>query len=139
MPSVTILAEFSLFPDNTRLGPQFTLNGYEFADAGAPESFVNVSRTGTVKGLQFAAAGVRVTLPLETGSVQVRAAAFGGEFLISGVDSAGNVLTQFTAPADNQPHDYNVAHPGIKFVDFAGGGNEGTLLSISITLDCADR
>jgi hypothetical protein len=131
MPSLTLTAEFSLFADDTVLGPRFTLSGYEFVDQGGNPAFVNES--GTEKGLQFDKAGVRVTLPAETELVSVRAAAFAGPFRVAAMDNGGNVLYPVTIPDDNTAHDVQLTHPGIAFVDFAGGGNEGMIISISVT------
>ena len=134
MPSLTLTAEFSLFPDDTILGSHFTLSSYQFDDLGAEPSFVNES--GNEKGLQFEKAGVRVTLPVETDRVLVRAAAFAGAFQVAGVDKDGNVLFPVMIPGDNQAHNVNLTHPGIAFVEFTGGGNEGLIVSISITVPC---
>lgn len=138
MTSLTLTAEFRLFSDDTRLGPRFTHSSYEFRDLGAPDSFVNIS--GSVKGLQFPDAGMEVKLPLPHENVSIRAAALHTRFSIAGKDSAGAVLVRATVPNDNQPHDIQLTHPGIAFVEFTGGGNEGTLESISITVfGCTGR
>ena len=131
MPSLTLTAEFSMFADDRVLGPRFTLSSFEFIDQGGKASFVNES--GTEKGLQFDNAGVRVTLPAETDLVAVRAAAFAGPFRLAAMDKGGNVLYPVTVPGDNTAHDVHLMHPGIAFIDFAGGGNEGMIISISVT------
>lgn len=130
MPWLTLLAEFSVFADDTVLGPRFTLSGYEFVDQGGKPSFVNES--GPVKGLQFDEAGVRVTLPAETELVSVRAVAFASPFRVEATDRDGNVLFPFTVPGDNVAHDVQLTHPGIAFVDFVGGDGEGTIISLSV-------
>jgi hypothetical protein len=120
MPSLTLTAEFSLFADDTVLGPRFTLSGFEFVDQGGDASSVNES--DIEKGLQFDKAGVRVTLPAETNLVVVRAAAFAGPFRVAAMDKDGNVLYPVTIPGDNTAHDVQLTHPGIALIDFAGGG-----------------
>jgi hypothetical protein len=128
--AITLQAEFSLFPDNTVLGPTFTLAAYRFTDIGAPPSFVNVS--GAVKGLQFAIAGVRVRLPAVIDRVTIRAAAFAGPFNIIGKDSAGATLITRVVPGDNAPHTITLIRPGLARVDFIGGNNEGVIISMSV-------
>ncbi|HEX2062265.1 MAG TPA: hypothetical protein VHK90_16120, partial [Thermoanaerobaculia bacterium] len=123
MASVTLRAEFSLFADNTVLGPSFTLNGFEFRDVAKPVSFVNES--GGQKGLQFGHPGVQVKLPVETGLVNVRAAAFAGAFRILGRNAAGSTVAVETIPGDNTPHVVQLIHPGLASLDFRGGSNEG--------------
>jgi hypothetical protein len=79
MATFTLQAEFSPFPDNTVLGPVFTLAAFAFKDKGSHHSFVNISGTPNgpgVKGLQFGSAGVLVHLPISVDRVVVRAAAF---------------------------------------------------------------
>jgi hypothetical protein len=131
MPSLILTAEFSLFADDTVLGPRFTLSGYEFVDEGGYASFVNES--GTEKGLQFDKAGVRVTLPAETNLVAVRAAAFASPLRVAAMDKDGNVLYPVMIPGGNTAHDVQLTHPGIALIEFAGGGNEGMIISISVT------
>lgn len=132
MASLTLTAEFLLFPDDTVLGPRFKLSGYTFRDLGSHPSFVNISGAG--KGLQFVTAGLEIRLPLPTDQVALRVAAYGTEVLVTGRDPAGAVLVQDTVPADNQPHDLHLAHSGIAFVELTGGGNEGIVESISTTV-----
>ncbi len=131
MPPLTLTAEFSLFADDTVLGPRFTLSSFEFVDQGGNASFVNES--GAEKGLQFDNVGVRVTLPSETDLVAVRAAAFNGPFRVAAMDKDGNVLYPIVIPGDNTAHDVQLTHPGIAFIEFAGGGDEGMIISISVT------
>lgn len=135
MPPIIMTAEFSLFPDNTVLGPSFVLAGYAFDDLGASRSFVNES--GSEKGLQFDRAGVRVKLPATTDAVRVRGAAFGGDYQIFGKDGAGSILAAQRIPGDHAPHTVQLAHPGLRFVELVDGGNEGLLEAISITV-CKD-
>lgn len=132
MPTITLQAEFSLFPDNTVLGPSFTLSGFKFTDIGGTPSFVNVS--GAVKGLQFPSAGVKVKLPVVRDRVTIVAAAFAGPFSIIGKSSAGATLITRVAPGDNTAHTITLASAGIARVDFIGGGNEGNIVSISVKI-----
>ena len=131
MPPMTIPIDFSAFQDGTVLGPQFTLGGCTFRDSGAPPSFVKAWRG--MKGLQFPDAGLRVQLPGESSLVRVRAVAGAKAFKISWMDGGGNVLSQAIIAAGGQPQDVELAHPGILYVDFAGGDNEGMLLVLSFT------
>ena len=132
MPTITLQAEFSLFPDNTVLGPSFTLAAFTFTDIGGTPSFVNVS--GAVKGLQFPGAGVKVKLPVVSNRVNIRAAAFAGPFDIIAKNSAGATLVTRVVPGDNAPHAIALTSVGIARVDFVGGNNEGNIISISIKI-----
>lgn len=134
MPPVRMEVEFSLFPDNTVLGPSFTLSGFQFTDKGASPSFVNVS--GGQKGLQFGSLGVRVKLPTETTLVTVRGDAFAGDFSIIGINGSGTPVVSETIPGDNAPHVVDIVHPRLAFLEFVGGGNEGLIDSIWYRLDC---
>lgn len=129
MATITLLVEFSLFPDNTVLGPSFALSGYTFRDIGGSPSFVNVS--GAVKGLQFPNAGVRVRLPAVTDRVTVRAAAFAGPFDINAKNAAGATVATRVIPGDNAPHTVVLSGTAITRLEFIGGNNEGVIISIS--------
>ncbi len=132
MPSFTLQAEFSPFPDNTVLGPSFTLAAFKFTDIGGTPSFVNIS--GPVKGLQFPNAGVKVKLPVVSSRVAITAAAFAGPFSIIAKDAAGATLVTRVVPGDNASHAIALASAGIARVDFIGGGNEGNIVSISVKI-----
>jgi hypothetical protein len=132
--TITLRVEFSLFPDNTVLGPSFTLGGFEFTDAANPPSFVNDS--GGTKGLQFGKQGVRVRLPIETDVVDIRAAAFATEIKIHGKNAFGTTVAVETIPGDNTPRSVRLIHPGLATVDFEGGNNEGTIIEMRYDVDC---
>lgn len=134
MAGIPIRVEFSLFPDNTVLGPQFTLNNFEFTDTGANPSFVNMS--GAEKGLQFADSGVRVKLPIRTSEVNVRAAAFATDVTIVGRNSAGTPVAFETIPGDNTPHAVRIVRPNLASLEFRGGNNEGLIEDIAYHFDC---
>lgn len=135
MPSVTITADFSPFPDDTVLGPQFALSGFEFKDLGGSPSFVNQSGPG--KGLQFDKVGVTVKLPIATDAVRVHGAAFAGDYRIFGKDGAGNTLAVERMPGDNALHTVQLSHPGIELLEFVDGGNEGMIATVSMMV-CKD-
>lgn len=135
MPPIVMTVEFSLFPDGTVLGPAFVLGGFAFADLGTAPS--SVKESGAGKGLQFERTGVRVKLPALTDAVSVRGAAFAGDSQVLGEDAAGNVLTAQRIPGDRAPHTIELAHPGMQFVRFVDGGDEGSIEAISMTV-CND-
>lgn len=132
MPTIMLQAEFSLFPDNTVLGPTFTLSSFRFTDLGGSPSFVNVS--GAVKGLQFPNAGVRLKLPAVTNRVTLRVAAFASDFNIVARNSAGvNILSRVVV-GDNAPHTLTLIRPGMARLEFIGGQNEGVIISASMKI-----
>jgi hypothetical protein len=132
MPPITLSAEFSLLPDNTVLGPSFTIAGFTFTDLSGSPSFVNES--GSEKGLQFERTGIRVQLPATSDGVDIRGAAFAGPYDIEGKNAAGSTLAVARIPGDHAPHNVTLNHPGISYVDFIGGGNEGLIEAVSITV-----
>ncbi|MGK5110701.1 MULTISPECIES: hypothetical protein [unclassified Geodermatophilus] len=60
----TLCADFTLFPDDTILGPGFTFAAMDFQDVpgGSSASFVNA--TAGERGLQFPHTGLEVGLPV---------------------------------------------------------------------------
>ena len=134
MATINLVADFSPFPDDTVLGPSFTLSGFEFDDlGGVSPSFVNES--GSVKGLQFERTGVQIELPVPVNRVRIRAAAFAGPFDLIGKDAAGATVVTRTVPGDNTPHTVVLTGPNIATVDCVGGGNEGVIITVSIKVN----
>src|SRR4051794_39378331 len=92
--SFTLCAEFSIFPDNSPLGPSFTFAAMDFQDVvGGATSFVN--ETSGERGLQFPDAGLEVDLPLEARWVRMRVGQFNTPYTIEGIDANGGVVRTF--------------------------------------------
>lgn len=130
--AIHLCAEFGLFPDNTLLGPNFTLSSFVFRDLGTPESFVN--ETAGEKGLQFSDTGLEVVLPAVTRSVDFRLGTFAGPVEITGRDLAGTVVVTQNVPGLNRYIDLRLVAPEIASVRLTGGGNEGILVRICLDI-----
>jgi hypothetical protein len=132
---VRLCVDFHLFPDNTQLGPAFSLAGFDFLQpANALIMFVN--QTGGEKGLQFPDEGMEVTLPLLVTSVRLRLGTFAGPVDIAALDSAGTVVSQKTVPGLNAYTNVRMFGPEIATLRFKGGGNEGILVRLCIMVCC---
>lgn len=128
--AIHLCAEFGLFPDNTPLGPNFTLSSFVFRDLGTPASFVN--ETAGEKGLQFSNSGMEVALPSAVKVVDLRVGTFAGPITISAKDRTGSVVATQSIPGLNRYVDLRLLAPEIALVEFTGGGNEAILVRICI-------
>lgn len=120
--------DFSGYPDDTRFGNPFNLNGYQFTGLGA-EPFVNVS--AGVVGLQFTDAGLKIDLPGPASAVTLDVASFTSTPLtLSALDGSGVAVANATVPGDNTVHTITLSGNNIVKVTITGGGNEGVLVKI---------
>jgi hypothetical protein len=129
--------DFSPFPDNTILGPSFSLAGFAFnQNPGGPDMFVNV--TGPEKGLQFPNQGMQVKLPFKVRAVTMRVGDFGGPFDIAARDSQGNQVATRTVNFHNAYGNISMSSTSgdIATLEFTKGTNEGILVQLCITLIC---
>lgn len=130
-----LCVDFHLFPDNTQLGPAFSLSGFDFIQP--PNSMIMfVNQTGSEKGLQFPDEGMEVTLPLLVTSVRMRLGTFAGPVDISALDSAGAVVSKKTIPGLNSYINVRMFAPEIASLQFKGGGNEGILVRLCVMVCC---
>lgn len=128
-----LCADFALLPDDTALGPQFSLAGFIFQDLGGTiASFVN--ETGTEKGLQFHDSGLEVVLPVPVSQVELRLGTFAGPVDIAAVDSTGTTVRTRTVPGTNSYGTVRLFAPEIASIVFTQGGNEAILTEICINL-----
>jgi len=130
--SFMLYSDFSLFSDNLKLGPVFTLSGMDFQDVpGSPAvSFVN--QTSGLNGLQFPDTGIEVNLPVAVPWARVHIGQFATPFTIEGIDTSGNAINTY---ALNKPNTYwfvNFYKGDLAMIRFAGGGNEGIIVSVCI-------
>jgi len=133
MPFV-LCAEFSIFPDNTTLGPSFTFAAMDFQDiaGGPPVSFVN--DTAGERGLQFPDAGLEVDLPVPVSSARLRVGQFAGPYTIDGLDIAGAVVDSFQMNFPNSYRNVRLRGPNLDQIRFTGGGNEGILVRLCMPI-----
>ncbi len=133
MPFV-LCAEFSIFSDNTTLGPSFTFAAMDFQDiaGGPPVSFVN--DTAGERGLQFPDAGLEVNLPVPVSSARLRVGQFVGPYTIDGLDIAGAVVDSFQMNFPDSYRNVRLRGPDLDQVRFTGGGNEGILVRLCIPI-----
>jgi hypothetical protein len=130
-----LCADFSIFPDNTQLGPLFTVSAMDFADTpggGGPASFVN--ETKGQLGLQFPDSGLEVALPTPVSRVRLHLGQFASPFDVEGVDGSGVVVSKFNM---NYPNTYvgaSLHGRDLTTVRFLGGRNEGILVSLCIVV-----
>lgn len=131
--ALTLCADFHLFPDNTELGPDFSLGGYDFSQpTGSNNMFVNV--TGGEKGLQFPPEGVEIALPVPVSEVRFRLGTFAGPVEVAAFDSAGTVVRKRTIPGTNSYVNLRVFAPEIASLMLLEGGGEGILVRICVTI-----
>ena len=129
--------DFSLFADNTVLGPNFALAGFQFTQAaGGPNMFVNV--TAGEQGLQFPSAGMKIKLASPATSVTMRAGTFAGPFNVIASDSSGTQVASRAVNFGNAYGNVTLATTGnpITTLAFTGGGNEGILVQLCIRFVC---
>src|SRR5215210_3440104 len=129
--------DFSAFPDNTVLGPAFSLAGFQFTqNAAGSNMFVNV--TAGAKGLQFPKQGMKVKLPFKVGNVTMRVGDFAGPFDVVARNGQGNQVAARTVNFHNAYGNISMssAADDIAVLEFTKGGNEGILVQLCITLIC---
>ena len=131
--SFVLCADFTIFPDNTQLGPTFPLAGMTFQDnPGGATSFVN--QTSGLNGLQFPDVGIEARLPMAVQWVGMYLGQFNSSFIVEVVDSNGVVTSSTTY---NKPNTYsflNFSQANIATIRFSGGGNEGVIVSLCILI-----
>lgn len=126
-----LCSDFSIFPDNTQLGPAFTLSAMDFLDVlGGSTSFVNL--TNGELGLQFPDAGLDVTLPTAVSFVRFRIRQFNTPFTVEALDGTGATVSTFNMAVPNTYLNFGFTAPGIAAIRFRGGGDEGALVSLCI-------
>ena len=135
MISFNLCADFSIFPDNHELGPNFSLAGFIFNQLGGMLMFVNV--TGDGQGLQVPDEGIEVVLPTTVAAVDICAGAFNSEAKIIALDVDGNEVATRAVPPLNDYIDIRMtSSSGIAALRFKGGGNELIIPKICITICC---
>lgn len=132
MSGFTLCADFNLFPDNHRLGPNFSLAAFNFAQVGGNPMFVNI--TGNERGLQFPQEGIEISLPVVTDSVVLRLGTFAGKVEIEVLNSARNIVRQQTVQGINMYITVRLLAPEIATIILREGGNEGIIPSICVTV-----
>ena len=128
-----LCADFSTYPDNTQLGPAFTLSSMNFQDVpGSITSFVNV--TNGQLGLQFPESGLDITLPTLVAWAGFKIGHFSGDFSVEALDFGGQVINSYKMNLPNTylQHQFTQANPDIAALRLQGGGNEGVLVSLCI-------
>ncbi|MGW4213496.1 hypothetical protein ACWEIJ_36300 [Lentzea sp. NPDC004789] len=132
--AITWCVDFALFPDDTVLGPKFTLAGMTFEDLpGAPgASFVN--QTKGVRALQFFDPGIDVELLVVVPWVRVRVGQFNKPFLIEALDVNGTVVHSVTTSFPDQYGTVVLTGDGISRFRCTGGGHEGSIASVCTPL-----
>jgi hypothetical protein len=131
--ALTLCANFRVFPDNTQLGPDFSLSGFDFAQPpGSNNMFVNV--TGGEKGLQFPPEGVEITLPWPVSEARLRVGTFSGPVEVTALDSTGSVVRSRTVPGTNSYVNLRIFAPEIASLILSEGGGEGILVRICVTI-----
>ena len=130
-----LCVEFSLFPDNTVLGPAFQLGGFSFSQpVGAPNMFVN--DTAGERGLQFPNQGMNVNLPAPTRRLTMRVGSFAGPFDIAAINGTGATVAMRTVNSNNTYTNISMSSPNgdIVALEFKGGNNEGFLVKLCVQL-----
>ena len=129
-----LCADFSLFPDNTPLGPGFTFAAMDFMDVpgGAAVSFVNA--TAGERGLQFPHSGLEVDLPVPVAWARLRVGQFAGPYSIEGLNSAGAVVSVFQMNFPNSYRNLRLRGPDLLLIRFTGGDNEGSVVSLCVPI-----
>ena len=129
-----LCADFSIFPDNTTLGPAFTLVAIDFQDApgGASTSFVN--ETAGERGLQFPHIGLEIDLPIPVLWARLRVGQFAGPYVIEGLDLAGAVVSNYQMNAPNSYRNVRLRGPDLFTIRLTGGDNEGSVVSVCVPI-----
>jgi hypothetical protein len=139
MSAFQLCADFTLFLDNTVLGPSFTLAAFEFDQLGGNPDQLFVNVTGNERGLQFPSQGVEITLPVPLRTVNLRLGTFNGPVDMTALDAAGNTVRQRTVPDLNRYVDRKLSAPEIASVVLSGGGEEGILPRICVAITSLNR
>jgi len=130
MPTLKLVADFSIFPDDTKMGPDFNLSGFRFTDVNTTGTFPSFVNDSGERGLQFHADGLTVTLPLERDAVSFRWGAFAGACTVNALDKSGNVISSSSHAGAFK--DFTIKDRGIAALQFKGGGNEAALPWVSV-------
>lgn len=126
-----LCADFSLFPDNTPLGPSFTLSATDFADVQPAQSASFVNDTNGQLGLQFPDTGLDANLPLVVQWARLRIGQFNTPFTIEGFDGRGSVVSSYTTSVPGYTN-LTIRATGLERLEFRGGGSEGVLVSLCV-------
>ena len=132
MAAFNLCANFTLFPDDTPLPPNFTLAAFDFDQLGGPQWFVNI--TGAERGLQFPPQGMEITIPVPVRTVRFRIGTFAGPVDIAALDTLGTTVKTKTIPALNSYVNTGIRAPEISSVILTNGGNEGILVRICVAI-----
>jgi hypothetical protein len=112
--------DFTIFPDNTVLGPSFTLADMDFQDIpGGPNSFVN--ETAGERALQFPDTGLEIDLPLAVPWVRMRVGQFASPYTIEALDTKGTTVAVFSHPFPNSYRNIRLHTQHISLIRFTGG------------------
>lgn len=131
MPAISFTAEFSLFPDNTQMGQNFSLSGYIFNDLSNSGSLF-VNDTATERGLQFTNDGLSIMLPASNNTIDLRLGAFAGPIRIDAIDSLGTTIHSQNLSILNRYVDIRISSlQQISTLKFSDGGNEAILVKIN--------
>ena len=123
-----LCTNFSMFPDNHQLGPNFTLSGMKFHDLGPSASFVN--DTQSTRGLQFFDQGLEITLPTPAKYVDLQLGQFNSDFVIEAYDPGGKLISNLVVSAPNTFMYQQIIGPDVSHLRFLGGGNEAVVVEI---------
>ena len=134
MPPFILCADFTLFPDDTVLGPNFSFAGFDFDQlGGSPPLFVNI--TGAERGLQFPPQGVEIALPIPRSLARLRIGTFNGPVDIAALDSSRTTINTKTIPDLNSYVDTSIrAASDISSVVLRNGGHDGILVRICVAI-----
>jgi len=129
-----LCADFSIFPDNTSLGPGFTFAAIDFQDVpgGSTVSFVN--ETANERGLQFPHSGLEIGLPVPVLWARLRVGQFAGPFTIDGVNTTGAVVSTFQMNFPNTYRNVRLRGPDLFGIRLSGGDNEGSVVSVCVPI-----
>ena len=136
MPAFQLCADFSLFPDDTVLGPSFTLAGFDFNQLGGNPDQLFVNVTADERGLQFPREGLEITLPIPVTTVDLRLGTFAGPVEITALDSTGRRVRRQTIQGLNRYRNIKLSAREVASVIFREGGNEGILPRICVIVCC---
>ena len=129
----TLCADFTMFPDNTALGPSFTFAAMDFQDIpSGPVSFVNL--TAGELALQFPDTGLEIDLPVEVPWIRMRVGQFASPYTIEAFDPSGTVVAVFNMNFPNTYRNLRLRGRGISLVRFTGGDNEGSVETVCIPI-----
>jgi hypothetical protein len=88
--------DFSIFPDNTVLGPALNLAAIDFWDAPGGNIASFAYDTANERGLQFPDTGLEVNLPLSVPWVRLRTGQFNTPYQIEACNPGGAVVAPST-------------------------------------------